>query len=80
VFNADGLRVATDDGEVSNRQHRDTRHPNETIEMIETQQEYREHQPETRNAPEQRNTSFAAGEADPAKYPDDLEIGRFSTG
>jgi hypothetical protein len=32
------------------------------------------------NAPEQRNAGFAQGEADPAKYPQDLEIGRFSTG
>jgi hypothetical protein len=32
------------------------------------------------NAPEQRNAGFAAGEADPAKYPEDLEIGRFSSG
>jgi hypothetical protein len=49
--------------------------------MIETQQEYREYQPETpRNAPEQRNAGFAEGEADPAKYPEDLEIGRFSSG
>jgi hypothetical protein len=78
---ANGLRVATDGVEVSNRQHRDTSHPKETIEMTETQQEYREHQPEPpRNAPEQRNAGFAAGECNPAKYPEDLEIGRFSTG
>jgi hypothetical protein len=32
------------------------------------------------NAPEQRNAGFAVGEADPAKYPDDQEVGRFSTG
>jgi hypothetical protein len=32
------------------------------------------------NAPEQRNAGFAQGEADPAKYPEDLEVGRFSTG
>lgn len=33
-----------------------------------------------RNAPEQRNGCFAAGEADTAKYPEDLEVGRFSSG
>lgn len=32
------------------------------------------------NGPEQRKGGFAAGEANPAKYPGDLEIGRFSTG
>jgi hypothetical protein len=32
------------------------------------------------NAPEQSNTGFAVGEADPAKYPEGQEIGRFSTG
>jgi hypothetical protein len=32
------------------------------------------------NAPEQRNAGFATGEADTANYPEDLEIGRFSTG
>jgi hypothetical protein len=57
--------------------------------MIETQQEHR-NEPHAGdregqgtippNAPEQRNAGFAAGEADPAKYPEDLEIGRFSTG
>jgi hypothetical protein len=57
--------------------------------MIKTQQFHRrsrkrfmsKHDLETPpNAPEQRNVSFAQGEADPAKYPEDLEIGRFSTG
>jgi hypothetical protein len=32
------------------------------------------------NAPEQRNAGFAVGEADPVKYPEELEVGRFSTG
>jgi hypothetical protein len=32
------------------------------------------------NAPEQRNPGFAEGEADPVTYPEDLEVGRFSTG
>ena len=32
------------------------------------------------NAPEQRRGGFAEGEADPAKYPEDEEVGRFSTG
>ena len=32
------------------------------------------------NAPEQPNAGFAAGEADPATYPGDREVGRFSTG
>ena len=32
------------------------------------------------NAPEQRQAGFAEGEADPAKYPEDQEVGRFSTG
>jgi hypothetical protein len=57
--------------------------------MIKTQQFHRrsskrfmsENDPGTPpNAPEQPNAGFAAGEADPAKYPEDLEIGRFSTG
>jgi hypothetical protein len=49
--------------------------------MSNTQQQHREHELETpRNAPEQRNVCFAAGEADPVKYPADLEIGRFSSG
>jgi hypothetical protein len=40
-----------------------------------------EHESETPpNAPEQRNAGFAQGEADPVQYPQDLEIGRFSTG
>jgi hypothetical protein len=61
----------------------------EPIEMIETRQEHRNERPAgydqdqaatPPNAPEQRNAGFAAGEADPAKYPADLEIGRFSTG
>jgi hypothetical protein len=53
----------------------------EPIEMSKTQQEYREQAPQTpRNAPEQRSAGFASGEADPAKYPGDLEIGRFSSG
>jgi hypothetical protein len=61
----------------------------EAIEMIETQQEHRnerhmssgERQTATPpNAPEQRNACFAEGEADRAKYPEDLEVGRFSTG
>jgi hypothetical protein len=53
----------------------------EPIEMIKTQPEHREHELGTpRNAPEQRNGCFAAGEADPAQYPEDLEVGRFSSG
>lgn len=32
------------------------------------------------NAPEQRHGGFAEGEADPAKYPEDEKVGRFSTG
>jgi hypothetical protein len=32
------------------------------------------------NAPEQHRAGFAAGEADPTKYPEDLQVGRFSTG
>jgi hypothetical protein len=53
----------------------------EAIEMIKTQPQHREHEPETpRNAPEQRNGCFAAGEADTAKYPEDLKVGRFSSG
>jgi hypothetical protein len=32
------------------------------------------------NAPEQDHAGFATGEADPAKYPEDQEVGRFSTG
>jgi hypothetical protein len=61
----------------------------ETIEMIEAQQDHhndshtmlgRDRATTPPNAPEQRNDSFAAGEADSAKYPADLEIGRFSTG
>ncbi len=40
-----------------------------------------EHQPQTPpNAPEQPDAGFAVGESDPAKYPADREIGRFSTG
>jgi hypothetical protein len=54
---------------------------NEPIEMIEPRQEHRTDQATTPpNAPEQSNGCFAAGEADPAKYPEDLAIGRFSTG
>ena len=49
--------------------------------MTTTQQEHRDQKPERpRNAPEQQNGCFAAGEADPAKYPEDREIGRFSSG
>ena len=49
--------------------------------MSKTQQRHREHELQTpRNAPEQRNGSFAAGEADLVKYPEDLTIGRFGTG
>jgi hypothetical protein len=53
--------------------------------MIETRQEHGnereqgEHETPP-NAPEQPNCGFAEGEADPAKYPEDLEVGRFSTG
>jgi hypothetical protein len=63
--------------------------PQKGIEMSKTQQEDRDtsrsgygaNQATTPpNAPEQRNAGFAQGEADPAKYPQDLEIGRFSTG
>lgn len=32
------------------------------------------------NAPEQRRGGFAAGEADPEKYPEDEKVGRFSSG
>jgi hypothetical protein len=49
--------------------------------MSKTQTEHREHELQTpRNAPEQRNGGFAAGEADPVKYPEDLKIGRFCSG
>ena len=49
--------------------------------MITEQQHNREHTPEPpHNAPEQHNASFAQGEADPIRFPTDLEIGRFSTG
>jgi hypothetical protein len=61
----------------------------EPIETIETRQEHRSERhagygrdqaTTPPNAPEQRHAGFAAGEADTAKYPEDLEIGRFSTG
>jgi hypothetical protein len=61
----------------------------ESIETVDTQQELRnaraaafgQDQAATPpNAPEQRHAGFAAGEASPAKYPEELEIGRFSTG
>ncbi len=57
--------------------------------MIETEQKHRNQahagDGENRamtppNAPEQRRGGFAAGEADPTHYPQDEEIGRFSTG
>jgi hypothetical protein len=56
--------------------------------MIKTEQQHRDEHPgygedqaaTPPNAPEQRKAGFAAGEADSAKYPADLEIGRFSTG
>ena len=49
--------------------------------MIKEHQHDREHTPEPpHNAPEQHNAGFAQGEADPVRFPADLEIGRFSTG
>jgi hypothetical protein len=49
--------------------------------MIKTQPQHRQPQSQPpHNAPEQCNGSFAAGEADLAKYPEDLKIGRFSSG
>ncbi len=47
-----------------------------------------EHEPETPpndpetppNAPEQTHSGFAEGEANPEQFPDEHEVGRFSTG
>jgi hypothetical protein len=75
------LRGTTDGAGVSNLHDRDTKSAKGANEMNTTRQDHREHKTETpRNSPEQRNGCFAAGEADPAKYPQDLEVGRFSTG